>query len=56
MDVYKEKTKTLIGEDTGTPMFRAVLFTKANGTPTPVLLPEKSHGRRSLVGCGPQGC
>jgi len=23
--------------------------------PTPVLLPEKSHGRRSLVGCGPLG-
>ena len=23
--------------------------------PTPVLLPEKSHGRRSLVGCGPWG-
>ena len=24
--------------------------------PTPVLLPGKSHGRRSLVGCGPWGC
>ena len=23
--------------------------------PTPVLLPGKSHGRRSLVGCNPQG-
>ena len=23
--------------------------------PTPVLLPGKSHGRRSLVGCGPRG-
>ena len=23
--------------------------------PTPVLLPGKSHGRRSLVGCGPSG-
>ena len=23
--------------------------------PTPVLLPEKSHGQRSLVGCSPQG-
>ena len=22
---------------------------------TPVLLPEKSHGRRSLVGCSPRG-
>ena len=24
--------------------------------PTPVLLPGKSHGRRSLVGCSPRGC
>jgi len=23
--------------------------------PTPVLLPGKSHGRRSLLGCGPWG-
>ena len=23
--------------------------------PTPVFLPGKSHGRRSLVGCGPWG-
>ena len=26
------------------------------GTPTPVLLPGKSHGWRSLVGCSPWGC
>ena len=25
------------------------------GTTTPVLLPGKSHGRRSLVGCSPWG-
>ena len=24
--------------------------------PTPVLLPEESHGHRSLVGCSPWGC
>ena len=24
--------------------------------PTPVLLPGKSHGQRSLVGCNPWGC
>ena len=24
--------------------------------PTPVLLPGKSHGRRSLAGCSPWGC
>ena len=29
---------------------------KGNGTPLQVLLPGKSHGRRSLVGCSPWGC
>ena len=24
--------------------------------PTPVLLPGKSHGQRSLLGCSPWGC
>ena len=28
---------------------------EGNGTPLPVLLPGKSHGRRSLVGCSPWG-
>ena len=28
---------------------------EGNGTPTPVLLPGKSHGQRSLVGCSPRG-
>ena len=31
------------------------LFREGNGTPTPVLLPGKSHGRRSLVSCSPWG-
>ena len=31
-------------------LFQAHLF-----SPAPVLLPEKSHGRRSLVGCSPWG-
>ena len=45
-----------------TTMFTAVLFTIARHRsprrqwhPTPVLLPGKSHGRRSLVGCSPWG-
>ena len=29
---------------------------EGNGNPTPVLLPGKSHGWRSLVGCSPWGC
>ena len=28
---------------------------KSQWQPTPVLLPGKSHGRRSLVGCSPWG-
>ena len=31
------------------------LFQRRQWHPTPVLLPGKSHGRRSLVGCGPWG-
>ena len=30
-------------------------FWRRQWHPTPVLLPGKSHGRRSLVGCGPRG-
>ena len=29
---------------------------RRQGRPTPVLLPGKSHGRRSLVGCSPWEC
>ena len=32
------------------------LFWRRQWHPTPVLLPGKSHGRRSLVGCGPWDC
>ena len=32
-----------------------VTFRRRQWQPTPVLLPGKSHGRRSLVGCGPWG-
>ena len=33
----------------------AYLFWRRQQQPTPVLLPGKSHGRRSLVGCSPWG-
>ena len=32
-----------------------IFWLLCNGTPTPVLLPGKSHGQRSLVGCSPWG-
>ena len=33
-----------------------VLKRRSRWYPTPVLLPRKSHGWRSLVGCNPLGC
>ena len=32
------------------------IFRRRQWHPTPVLLPGKSHGQRSLVGCSPWGC
>ena len=32
------------------------IFWRRKWQPTPVLLPGKCHGRRSLVGCSPWGC
>ena len=32
-----------------------ILFRRRRWHPTPALLPRKSHGRRSLVGCSPWG-
>ena len=34
----------------------SAFFTVQLSNPTPVLLPGKSHGQRSLVGCSPWGC
>ena len=28
---------------------------EGDGLPTPVFLPEESHGQRSLEGCSPEG-
>ena len=36
-------------------LFFKLRLVTPNGTPTPVLLPGKSHGRRSLAGCSPLG-
>ena len=35
---------------------RRTLLWRRQWHPTPVLLPGKSHGQRSLVGCSPWGC
>jgi len=34
----------------------SIYFWRRQWHPTPVLLPGKSHGQRSLVGCSPWGC
>ena len=34
----------------------SILIQRRQWHPTPVLLPGKSHGRRSLVGCSPWDC
>ena len=36
-------------------MFKQIIW-RRQWQPTPVLLPGRSHGRRSLVGCSPWGC
>ena len=41
--------------DTGAPLIKSPSSLK-QWHPTPVLLPGKSYGRRSLVGCSPWGC
>ena len=37
-------------------IYNSVYMWRRQWHPTPVLLPGKSHGRRSLVGCSPSGC
>ena len=44
----------IVGEITGLGAIR-VEKRRRQWQPTPVLLPGKSHGRRSLVGCSPRG-
>ena len=38
------------------PKSRMISGRRRQWHPTPVLLPGKSHGQRSLVGCNPWGC
>ena len=37
-------------------VYTIYIYQRRQWQPTPVLLPGKSHGRRSLVGCSPWGC
>ena len=57
---FRYQFKTFIYWDASeTPLFfmyRYLSFRRRQWHPTLVLLPGKSHGRRSLVGCSPWGC
>ena len=52
-DIPKRRLKA--GEHFGAAETHLMSLRRRQGHPTPVLLPGKSHGRRSLVGCGPWG-
>ena len=49
----KERMQHFGSRRKGTPI---LYFWRRQWQPTPVLLPGKSHGRRSLVDCSPWGC
>ena len=58
LGIYPEESR--VEKDTCISLFIAALFTIARiwrrqWQPTPELLPGKSHGRRSLLGCSPWG-
>ena len=61
LGIYLKETKTLICKDTCTqchsrfdPCVRTIPWSR-KWQPTPVILPGKSHGQRSPVGCHPWG-
>ena len=45
-----------VGHDWVTSLFFTFMHWRRKWQPTPVLLPGKSHGWSSLVGCSPWGC
>ena len=52
-----DKESSFSEEDIGSiPLLRRFPGGKKKRQPTPVFLPEKSHGQRSLVGYSPWGC
>ena len=51
----RDRNSISSGSDGQDLMVTAVLDRRRQWHPTPVLLPGKSHGRRSLVGCSPWG-
>jgi len=62
-DPGADKMKEESGQDPSIFRKKAVFFCpllkknrRRQWHPTPVLLPRKSHGWRSLVGCSPWGC
>ena len=56
LDIPIYELVTLIENFEGQKMTPSCLQQRRQWQSTPVLLPGKSHGRRSLVGCSPWGC
>ena len=54
-EIFQEWPFSLIFLQVHFPLCRLFMW-RRQWHPTPVLLPGKSHGRRSLVGCNPWGC
>ena len=55
LNTQRESTAVLQGSLSAALTFLAACLRRRQWQPTPVLLPGKSHGRRSLVGCSPWG-
>ena len=56
INLLRYKTQISKGEKIpGQCLLIFILYSYCQWHPTPVLLPGKSHGRRSLVGCSPWG-
>ena len=55
VSTVKKKKSTCTAGDTGLIPGLGRLPREGHGNPTPVFLPGKFHGQRSLVGCSPWG-
>ena len=50
-----EKVSTMGGSESKATVLECMIKERRPRHPTPVFLPGKSHGQRSLVGCSPWG-
>ena len=55
MGFKAERDRLTTADTVGFMIKTALIYWRRQWHPTPVLLPGKSHGQRSLVGCSPWG-